>query len=81
VRRAGVEARFHDLRHAGVAMAIAQGAHPKVIQRWAGHTKITTTMDVYGHLYDGAEQELGDGLDAIGAEALAAPAAAVVPIR
>jgi integrase len=83
VRKAGVTAlpRFHDLRHAGVAMAIKQGAHPKVIQQWVGHAKITTTMDTYGHLYDGAEQELADGLDVLRAEALAAPPAKVVQLR
>lgn len=39
-------------------------------------------MDTYGHLYDGAEQELADGLDALRAEALATPSAAkVVQLR
>jgi integrase len=79
VRKAGIERppRFHDLRHTGVAMAIKAGAHPKTIQAWVGHASIKTTMDVYGHLYDEAEQELADRLDAIRAEALSAGARVV----
>ena len=30
--------RFHDLRHTAVALAIAQGAHPKAIQARMGHS-------------------------------------------
>lgn len=62
-RRFVPSSRFHDLRHAGVAMAIRKGAHPKVIQTWVGHSDIGTTMNVYGHLYDDAETELADSLD------------------
>ncbi len=64
-REAGIDPRprFHDLRHTGVAMAIAAGAHPKTIQSWVGHSSIKTTMDVYGHLYDEAEEELAARLD------------------
>lgn len=34
--RAGVRCRFHDLRHTSVALAIAEGAHPKAIQTRMG---------------------------------------------
>jgi integrase len=35
LRRAELACRFHDLRHTSVALAIAEGAHPKAIQtRW-----------------------------------------------
>jgi integrase len=56
--------RFHDLRHTCASMLIAQGAHPKVIQERLGHASITTTMNRYGHLFDGHDQALIDGLDA-----------------
>lgn len=50
--------RFHDLRHSSVAMAIRVGAHPKAIQARAGHASIRTTLDIYGHLFPGADEEL-----------------------
>lgn len=42
--------RLHDLRHSHVAWLIAIGTPLPVIQRRLGHEKITTTVDVYGHL-------------------------------
>jgi integrase len=56
--------RFHDLRHTCAALLIAQGAHPKIIQERLGHASITTTMNRYGHLFDGLDATLIDGLDA-----------------
>jgi Phage integrase family len=46
-----VSCRFHDLRHTGVALAIAAGAHPKAIQSRMGHSSINVTLDRYGHLF------------------------------
>ncbi len=43
--------RFHDLRHTSVALAIAEGAHPKAIQTRMGHSTINVTLDRYGHLF------------------------------
>jgi integrase len=65
--------RFHDLRHTCASLLIAQGAHPKIIQERLGHASITTTMNRYGHLFDGLDAQLIDGLDAVHKEA-AAPA-------
>jgi integrase len=48
---AGVSCRFHDLRHTSVALAIAEGAHPKAIQARMGQSSITVTLDRYGHLF------------------------------
>jgi integrase len=46
LKAAGVEARFHDLRHTSVALAIAAGAHPKAIQMRMGHSSITVTRPI-----------------------------------
>lgn len=48
---AGLRCRFHDLRHTSVALAIAEGAHPKAIQTRMGHSSINVTLDRYGHLF------------------------------
>ena len=61
--------RFHDLRHTCASLLIAQGAHPKIIQERLGHASITTTMDRYGHLFDGLDATLVNGLDAAHDEA------------
>lgn len=55
--------RFHDLRHTAVALAIRQGAHPKAIQERMGHSSVTVTLDRYGHLYEGLDGRIADGLD------------------
>ncbi len=56
--------RFHDLRHSAASVLIAQGANPKQIQERLGHASITTTLDRYGHLFDGHDDALIAGLDA-----------------
>lgn len=65
--------RFHDLRHTCASLLIAQGAHPKIIQERLGHASITTTMNRYGHLFDGLDAQLIDGLDAAHDEAANPP--------
>jgi integrase len=56
--------RWHDLRHTAVALAIANGAHPKAIQERMGHASITMTLDRYGHLFPSLGRDIADGLDA-----------------
>jgi integrase len=62
--------RFHDLRHTAVALAIAQGAHPKAIQERMGHSSVSMTMDRYGHLFPSLEGKIADGLDDLYAASL-----------
>ena len=59
----GRPCRFHDLRHSHAALMIAEGVHPKVLQERLGHTSITTTLDTYGHLFDGLDKAATDALD------------------
>ncbi len=48
---------FHALRHTcGAWLAIA-GENVKVIQKVMRHSTITLTLDTYGHLLPGAEQD------------------------
>jgi integrase len=60
----GKPCTFHDLRHSHAALLIAQGEHPKVIQERLGHASIKTTLDTYGHLFDGLDEAAADRLDA-----------------
>ena len=63
------ELRFHDLRHTAVALAIAQGAHPKAIQRRMGHSTINMTLDRYGHLFPELDEKIASDLGAVMQEA------------
>ncbi|MEV6589314.1 site-specific integrase [Streptomyces acidicola] len=45
------EFRFHDLRHYYASMLIASGADVKVVQQRLRHSKATTTLNTYGHLW------------------------------
>ena len=55
---------FHDLRHTHAALLIAQGEHPKVIQERLGHASIKTTLDTYGHLFEGLDEAAAVRLNA-----------------
>lgn len=56
--------RFHDLRHTAVAIALdsaSQSGHPlnpKQLQERMGHSTITVTLDRYGHLFDGHDDDV-----------------------
>ena len=79
VRRARLDPlRFHDLRHTAASLAIAEGAHPKVIQDRLGHASITTTLNTYGHLFPNLDESLADALNEV---AKAASAAYLPPER
>ena len=49
---------IHGLRHAAASLFIEQGWNPKKIQTLLGHASITMTMDVYGHLFENAEEDV-----------------------
>ncbi len=55
--------RLHDLRHTCAALLIELGAHPKAIQERLGHSSITVTIDVYGHLFPSIDEALTAQLD------------------
>jgi len=59
-RAAGVDCRFHDLRHTSVALAIASNAHPKTIQARMGHASINVTLDRYGHLLPELDEAIAE---------------------
>jgi integrase len=59
VNEAGVpKYGFHALRHAAASMMIEQNWPAKKIQTILGHSSVTMTFDVYGHLFTRAEDDL-----------------------
>lgn len=48
---------LHDFRHAAASLWIEQRVSAKRVQAWMGHSSIQVTFDIYGHLFDQAEQD------------------------
>ena len=84
-RKAGLELRWHDLRHTAVALAVEQGAHALAIKERLGHSTIEVTLDRYGHLFPQLGEAIAVGLDATFRAVQHAPssiaAVALVPPR
>jgi len=49
--------RFHDLRHSCASILYSQGVAPKTIQQILGHTQLSTTTEIYTHLF-GSEKDV-----------------------
>jgi integrase len=47
-----------------VALAIAEGSHPKAIQARMGHSSISVTLDRYGHLFPELDESIASAFDA-----------------
>jgi integrase len=54
----------HSLRYSHISQLIAQRPDPKAIQARAGHSKIQTTYNTYGHLFSGHEDTMVEQFDA-----------------
>ena len=64
VERAGLAPLTpHELRHTAAALMIDQGANPVTVQRRLGHKNITTTLQVYGHIFPEQDDLLTARLD------------------
>jgi integrase len=51
-------------RHTYAALLIAQGVHRRAMMERLGHSSVTVTINTYGHLMPGLEEQVIDGLDA-----------------
>jgi len=56
---------FHALRHTCGAWLAIRGVNPKVIQAVMRHSSIALTLDTYGHLLPGAEQDAVKHFDSL----------------
>ncbi len=54
--------KLHNLRHTFVSIAIAQGMNIVEISRLVGHSKVSTTMDIYAHLLGKNNPEVTDAV-------------------
>jgi integrase len=42
--------RFHDLRHSCASLMVTKGDGINNVQKWLGHSDISTTANIYAHL-------------------------------
>jgi integrase len=64
-RKAGLEPIcLHDCRHTFASLMIAAGVNAKALSTFMGHANISITLDRYGHLMPGAEDEAASLMDA-----------------
>ncbi len=51
LRRAELpDLRFHDLRHTAATLLLARGVNVKLVSEMLGHSDVTTTLRIYGHV-------------------------------
>ena len=53
---------LHECRHTYATYMIAAGVNAKALSSYMGHSSITVTLDRYGHLMPGNEQQAAEML-------------------
>ncbi len=54
---------LHEARHTFASTAIAAGCNVKELSVYMGHSSITVTLDLYGHLFPGGEEDFRRRMD------------------
>jgi integrase len=65
LRRAGLEATLHGLRHFWAAALISSGADISAVSKAMGHASISVTSDIYGSLFDKASADMSQRASAL----------------
>ncbi len=66
LERAGLnKMRFHDLRHTAASLMLNHGVPVLVVSKMLGHSKTSTTLDIYGHLIPVMQEEAAKIMDEI----------------
>jgi integrase len=56
---------FHSLRHTHASLLLAAGVPMLTVSRRLGHAKVSTTLDVYGHLMPGADADAAKAIEGV----------------
>jgi integrase len=57
------EIRFHDLRHTSASLMLNHGIPAIIVSRRLGHSKVSTTLDIYGHLIPEMQSQAAELID------------------
>ena len=64
LKKAGLhEIRFHDLRHTAASLMLNNGVPILVVSKILGHSKASTTLDIYGHLISVMQEDAARMMD------------------
>ena len=55
--------RFHDLRHTAATLMLNHGVPAIIVSRRLGHSKVSVTLDIYGHLIPEMQNEAAELID------------------
>ncbi len=65
IKRTGLNARFHDLRHTYATLMLAAGVHAKIVSEALGHSTVAITLDTYSHVTPGLQEAAAKQLDSL----------------
>jgi integrase len=54
---------FHDLRHSAATILLSVGVHPHVVQELLGHSDVSITLRIYGHVLPRMRQDVANKMD------------------
>lgn len=57
--------RIHDFRHSFASLCINNDVPIAIISEYLGHENISTTLDIYSHLYPDSQNKLVEKLNFI----------------
>jgi integrase len=55
--------KFHDLRHTHATLLLRENVNIKIIQERLGHSRVSTTLDVYSHVLPSMQHVVTEKLD------------------
>ncbi len=55
--------RFHDLRHSCISLLLSKGVPIKVVSEMAGHSDVSVTLSVYGHVLPDMQSLASEQMD------------------
>ncbi len=56
---------FHELRHTSASILIFAGLNIKSVQKIMGHKQSSTTVDIYGHIFQSANNEAANAMQEV----------------
>lgn len=64
LQKAGIpHMHFHDLRHSAATILLSMGVNMKAVQERLGHSDISITLGIYGHLLPTMQQDVANKWD------------------
>jgi integrase len=67
LKRAGLPdtIRVHDARHFAASLLLAQGVNPRTVMEILGHSDISTTLNIYSHVFPEVMRQAANKIDAV----------------